>query len=127
MNAVALQEFIDRILEIDDGVRYAAFVDPNHSVLVRGMKPGNRALDFPRLNQRMMMRNMLSFLTYRSCEDTYGKCRYAILGYNNLTLLQFPFNGLILTIALDNDASVLEVLVEVTTMLSKNVSTIEST
>lgn len=127
MSAEGLQTFIDGVLDIDDGVRYAAFVDPNGSVLVRGMRPGNRSIDFPKLHQKMMQRNMLVLLSYRSWEGIYGICRYAIVGYDDLTLLQFPFDELILNIALDNDASVLEVLSEVTSMLSRQVDSIEST
>jgi hypothetical protein len=127
MNANALQAIIDRVLEIDDGVMYAAIADPNGSVLVRGRRPGSGSLNFEKLNQKLMLRNTLGFISYRSCEGVYGKCRYALIDYDKLTLLQFSFHDLILNIALDNHASVLEVLSEVTGMLSGQVESIEST
>jgi hypothetical protein len=75
MSAETLQAVIDRVLEIDDGVRYGAFLDHNRTVMVRGIRPGIRSMGVKKQHERMMLRSKLGLLLHESWESIYGTCR----------------------------------------------------
>jgi hypothetical protein len=120
---IVLQSLVDRTFQIDPKIRYVAFADVNGLVLVGGMREGVRSYDSDEDQRLRTVQRSLSGYMVSDWERIYGEYKFNVMGFQKLTLIQFPFDELMLNISTEPDIHPIEMTRKIRDLISKPIST----